>query len=579
MKFILRVLLLIFVLLFCISLYADRKHSEEYYDLANDVLTSMKAGNTTVSVSILKDMAREFGEDDFIQTAYGVNMMLGGEFEEAKRIFNYIYDKNNNDKYVIYCLGILAIKDKDSEIANLYFDKIKDQISDYKTIKEYIKLVENTNAEISLTEEESFNSIAFDGYTLLRRGDIQDAKKFLDIITNVKGENAYIEQVGFLFSYDFSNAIFFNGVKYGDQLGLSVANRNKSSTVSGRITIRADISKLSNVRMLLFYIDDSFKGMSNSSPSITLDTTLYSNGVHDIRIDALDFENNIISTTNYSIDIFNKNTAPIYFDDNEMWEELWKFIQLKPSQAAINYMLAVCNAKLDDKAGHRFALERCVACNPDYKDAKSILTKTYMNKKGRKNVEKGPASKKRVAITFDDGPTKNTTELLDILAAYNAKATFFLVGKMAEKSPDIVRSMEAQGHQIALHSQNHLNLTRLNYDELQKEVLQGYCSVKACGVSPSLYLRPPGGNVNNNLGLLSEDYGINIIMWTKNTTHLQQSRPEQMAEYCFNSLKPGFIYLLHNNEPVTTKALPMILSYFKSMNYECVTLEELLGEK
>ena len=465
MKYVIKIILILLIFILCISLFADRRYSEEYYDLANDVITSMKAGNTTLSVSTLKDMAKAFMEDEFIQTAYGINMMLGGEFEEAKRTFTYLYEKNNNDKYACYCLGILAIKDKDTESAKLYFDKIKGQISDYKTIAEYIKLVEDTNAEITLTEEESFNSIVFDGYALLRRGDFSDSKKFLEIVSNVKGENSYIEQPGFLFSYDFNDPIFFNGVKYGEELGLSVANRNKSNTVSGRITIRADISRLSNVRILLFYIDDNFKGMSNSSPSITLDTTLYPNGVHDIRIDALDFDNNIISTTNYSIDIFNKTTAPIYFDDNEMWNELWSFVQLKPSQAAVNYMLAVCDAKLDDKAGHRFSLEKCVACNPNYKDAKAVLTKSYMNKKGRKSVEKGPGNSKKVAITFDDGPTKNTTELLEILGAYNAKATFFLVGKMAEKSPDIVKSMEAQGHQVALHSQNHLNLTRLNYDD------------------------------------------------------------------------------------------------------------------
>ena len=125
-------------------MFADRKYSEEYYDLANDVITSMKAGNTTLSVSTLKDMAKAFMEDEFIQTAYGINMMLGGELEEAKRIFTYLYEKNNKDKYACYCLGILAIKDRDAESAKLYFDKIKGQISDYKTIAEYIKLVENT---------------------------------------------------------------------------------------------------------------------------------------------------------------------------------------------------------------------------------------------------------------------------------------------------------------------------------------------------------------------------------------------------------------------------------------------------
>ncbi|MBQ0104585.1 MAG: polysaccharide deacetylase family protein [Armatimonadetes bacterium] len=566
-------------LFICSAVYAERIHPEEYYNQANNVVTFLKEGNTTRSVSVLKEMTQTFGEDDFIRTAYAINMLIGKEYQEAERCFKYILSANDKDIFANYCMGLLCLYNKNTNEALTYFEKSKDKISDYKTLCEYIKVAENSESTINSTEEDTLNSIIFDGYRELRNGNFENARKFYDLVAKIKGNDAYIEYPGILLSYDFSQPVSFNGTKFGEALGLSVADRNKKETVSGRVTIRADLSKIANAHILLFYIDDVFKGMTNSSPSIVIDTVNYSNGLHDIRIDALDFENNLISSTNYSLDIFNKVTAPIFFDDNVMWDEMWNFIQVRPSQAAVNYLTAVCAAKTDDKAEHCYSLERCVACDPDYKDAKNILTSLYMNKKGRKSVERGSANSKKVCITFDDGPTKNTTEILDILQMYNAKATFFTVGKMAVKSPEIIRMMRDMGHQVALHSQNHLNLTRLDYYDLQKEILQGYCSVKSCGVEPSLYLRPPGGNLNPNINRLADDYGINIIMWTKNTTHLQQSSPEEMAQYCFNSLKPGFIYLMHNNEPVTVKALPMILSYFKSMGYECVTLEELLEKK
>ena len=573
-----KLIFFIVILLFSLNAFAQRTHTDEYYDYANNVLSSLRDGDVNQSTTLLKEMAQAFGEDEFIKVAYGINMLLGGQEQEALDIFDKILLNDPNNKYANYCLGFLYLKNKNIEKANLYFSKIN-EISDYKSLREYINIVNDTNYKLKPTDEQTFNSIVIDGYYLLRNGKYDKAKELFDLVSDVKGEEAFTEKPGILFSYDFKKPIIFNGDKYIESLGLSAKNKNKKSTVSGMVTVKADLSKIQNARMILFYIDDVFKGISNSDPSITFDSEYYSNGIHEIRIDALDSENDLVSSTNYTVDIFNQITASLYFDDKEIWKELWEFIQVRPSQAAVNYFTAVCDAKNNDRKSHRFDLEKVISCNPEYKDSKEILKKNYFYKKGRKEVISGPTNRKRVAITFDDGPTESTLELLDILDTYKAKATFFVVGKMALKHSDVLRTIKNRGHQVALHSYHHYNLTRLNYNELQKEVFQGYCAIKSCGVEPSLYLRPPGGNLNYNIKMLAQDYGINVIMWTKNTTHLQQSSPEIMADYCFKSLKPGFIYLLHNDIPVTTKALPLILSYFKSMNYECVTLEELFNEK
>ena len=571
--FIISFSVMVFVL--CAGLFAARTHEDEYYNQANNVIIMLKEGNVNGSVSALKDMTADFGEDDFIRTAYGINMLLGGQKEEARKFFEYELSLNSKDRYSNYCMGILNFSEKKVNGALEYFRKAGDNINDIKTFVQYASVVSDRNSRISPTEEETFNSIVFDGYFELRNGNYENARKFFELVSDIKKENSYVETKGFLLSYDFNEPISFCGDRFGETLGLHVANKNKKKTVSGNVTVRADMSNIRGVKILLFYIDDNFKGMSNSS-SLTFDSSPYANGLHDIRIDAIDYENNLLSSTNFTIDIFNRQNAPIFFDDEVMWKELWDFIQIKPSQAAVNYLTAVCDSKLKDTASHLYSLEKCVACNPNYRDAKKILKKNYIKGNGIGELDKIITPKKKVCITFDDGPTETTRELLDVLRSYNAKATFFVVGKMAVKYPEIIKEIKDQGHQVALHSQNHYNLTRLNYDELQSEVMQGFCSVKSCDIEPSFYLRPPGGNLNHNIKLLAQDYGINIVMWTKNTTHLQQSSPEEMAEYCNNSLKPGFIYLMHNNVPVTVKALPMILSHFRAMGYECVTLEEIL---
>jgi len=575
MKFIIIIFLLITLTtaVFCQS----RTHSDEYYNLANYAITYLQDGDTNKSVNTLKSMANTYGEDKFIVTMYAINMLIGGETKEAKRVFNDILAKDPSNKFANYSLGIISVKEDNYKDASQYLSKVSKQVQDYNTLIEYLKNALDPNYVISNEKSDSFNTITLEAYNEIRNSNYEEAKKMLQLICDLKAYNSYKETKGILLSYNFNDPISFNGDKYKDTLGLTTPTSIKEKTLSGRITIKAEISKVKNASMLLFYIDETFKGMTNSYPSITIDTENYSNGLHDIRIDAIDRDNNIISSTYYTIDIFNKTTAPIFFDDDEMWKILWDYIQVKTGQDSINYLLAVCAAKTKDFTTHQIALERCVATNPEYKDAKSILKTNYFKSKGKKSVYSAPnKTRKRVAITFDDGPTKTTPELLDILDQYGAKGTFFIVGKMAEKNPDVIVSMAKGGHQVALHSENHVNLTRLDYLSLQKEVLQGYCAIKTSGITPSLYLRPPGGNINETINKLADDYGINTIMWTKNTTHLQQSSPEEMAEYCYNSLKPGYIYLLHNNEQVTTKALPLILSYFKEQGYECVTLEELL---
>lgn len=562
-----------FFCLLCPS-FAERSHSDEYYDQANNVLVLLKDGDVNSSVSSLKKMAAEFGEDDFIRTAYGINMLLGGEKAEAKKIFDFQLTLNANDRFANYCLGVLNLSDKNVITAMEYFSKAGENLPDFRTIKEYCAVVKDRDSDPNPTEENTLNSIVFDGYYELRWGRYSSAKKFFDLFCSVKKNEACCENRGFLFSYNFTDPIGFGGDRYGDTLGLYTSDRNKKETVSGIVTIKADMSKLYGAKAMLLYVDEMFKGMSDSDPELSFDSMEYENGYHDIRIDALDNENNIISSTYNTINIFNRQNAPIFFDDDVMWKYLWDFIQLKPSHAAVNYLLAVCDSKLKDINGNYNDLLRCVACDSQYRDAKKLLQKEYIVGKGVKGLERISTNEKKVCITFDDGPTSTTEEILNILDEYNAKATFFIVGKMAVKYPEIVRKMNARGHQVALHSQNHYNLTKLNYEELQEEVIQGICSVKSCGVEPTFYLRPPGGNLNQNIKKLADDYGINIIMWTKNTTHLQQSSPEEMVKYCRDSVKPGYIYLLHNDIPVTIQALPHILSAFRSLGYECVTLEE-----
>ena len=115
-----------------------------------------------------------------------------------------------------------------------------------------------------------------------------------------------------------------------------------------------------------------------------------------------------------------------------------------------------------------------------------------------------PLEDHEVVLTFDDGPLpKYSNQILDILAAHCAKATFFLVGRQANGNPEGVRKVRDAGHTVATHTQNHpAGMHRLPLDRSRQEIEQGIASVTAAlgdGTAPAPFLRIPGLRVNDGM--------------------------------------------------------------------------------
>lgn len=104
--------------------------------------------------------------------------------------------------------------------------------------------------------------------------------------------------------------------------------------------------------------------------------------------------------------------------------------------------------------------------------------------------------KKKIALTFDDGPIADTTvPVLEALDRHEAKGTFFVLGKNIPRNKNLMRAMEANGHLVANHSQNHLNLKLENFNTFKLEFATPQASLKAIGIK-SKYFRFPYGNAN-----------------------------------------------------------------------------------
>ena len=130
----------------------------------------------------------------------------------------------------------------------------------------------------------------------------------------------------------------------------------------------------------------------------------------------------------------------------------------------------------------------------------------------------GDRSTNKVAITFDDGPSREfTPAILEILREHDVPATFFLVGSHVEKYPDIARQIVEDGHTIGSHTQNHRNLPTLSTLELQKEVMEATAVITEITGEYPTFVRPPRGMYDDRFRRLAKLLGQEIVLWSIST--------------------------------------------------------------
>ena len=189
---------------------------------------------------------------------------------------------------------------------------------------------------------------------------------------------------------------------------------------------------------------------------------------------------------------------------------------------------------------------------------------------------------KLIALTFDDGPHPTyTPQILDILAKYNAKATFFVIGEHAKKSPDIIKRQVQEGHEIANHSYTHNNARLKEGDALKEELKQTDDIIhEITGMRPTFY-RPVGGYYNDLIINTSVHEGYRVIMWSWHQDTEDWKRPgvDKIVHKVLSGRKPGDIVLFHDaggDRTQTVAALSMILPALENEGYEFVTVSGLL---
>ena len=189
-------------------------------------------------------------------------------------------------------------------------------------------------------------------------------------------------------------------------------------------------------------------------------------------------------------------------------------------------------------------------------------------------------TEKRIALTFDDGPHyKYTTEILDILKEYNIKATFFVVGQLAERYPDLILREISEGHEVASHTWSHAHRTLLSDKSLEDEISRAEEFLYELAEYRPTLLRPPEGKYGENLLRVARKLDYEVILWTVDTRDWAHTPTEKIVETVLNNTESGSIILCHDfisGESPTPEALRQFIPKLIENGYEFVTVSDLI---
>lgn len=192
-------------------------------------------------------------------------------------------------------------------------------------------------------------------------------------------------------------------------------------------------------------------------------------------------------------------------------------------------------------------------------------------------VEKGE-DEKVIALTFDAAWGADKTQgIIDILSEYDADATFFLVGFWIDKYEEEVKAIASAGLDVGNHSENHLNMPRLNPDTMREEITSVNDKVaKLTGVTPK-YFRAPFGDYDNKLMTCLEELGMTGVQWSIDSLDWKGISAKEITERIVPKAKSGDIVLFHNNSDHVLDALPIVLEGLKNKGFKFVALSSLVA--
>lgn len=211
----------------------------------------------------------------------------------------------------------------------------------------------------------------------------------------------------------------------------------------------------------------------------------------------------------------------------------------------------------------------------------TVATTDGSNLKKKMKLRILDPNKPMVAMTFDDGPSYESTKIIvDTLKKYDARATFFVVGQNITaqnvKNREILKESAKNGNEIASHTYDHADLRTLSVSGIQQEVSKTSDLIKeVTGKSPTL-LRPPYGAINDTV---SATVGMPMILWSVDTLDWQTRNTDSDIRAVMSGAKDGAVILMHDIHMPSAKAVEVVVPRLVDQGFQLVTISELAESK
>lgn len=213
------------------------------------------------------------------------------------------------------------------------------------------------------------------------------------------------------------------------------------------------------------------------------------------------------------------------------------------------------------------------------------LTKTILTTcvSRRRLLTRGPRARgsvaPQIALTFDDGPhPEYTPRLLDVLAERQLTATFFVIGELAERQPDLIRRIAVDGHELGNHTWTHSEPSRTSPRQFLDEVRRTDELLIELTGSPSRTMRPPKGELNWHKLTGLWQRGLNVALWNVDPRDYRMTSADDMTAWCA-TYEPhaGDILLMHDNHPWAITAVATLAARGVFQQFETTTVSNWTG--
>lgn len=188
--------------------------------------------------------------------------------------------------------------------------------------------------------------------------------------------------------------------------------------------------------------------------------------------------------------------------------------------------------------------------------------------------EEKKTEKKRIALTFDDGPHPiYTPQMLELLKEEQVPATFFLLGENVELYGDVVKEIAKEGHLIGNHTYHHVQITSLSLEEACKEIQETSDLIEELTGTGTEYVRPPFGTWNEEL---EERLDLIPVMWSIDTKDWTTQNVDWIVQEAVKHAEDHDIILMHDSYQSTVDAVKRVIEQLEAEGFEFVTVDEII---